>query len=354
MTNTILTSTIIRPFTNKDYTNTYSTKFGLPRPMKHYRKGISHVENATSIANRSIKSSQGTNLLSLTPNSHIVRGTSTGTSASAKDDACIHCVGIQSFNNDKKEPFCCKVPAQAIKRTQSANTLLPKSYFQSSSSYLFNRCQTFQQRQFNFVVGPIDEQVLNLMLQSPFVTAQMIEYSKPGDPLSIANYYVAQCSPNYIINTSVELGFIQSLSSSLLQLGLITEQEYETISTSKNIQSFMASLKTMLTTEQYDNVVNYLYSIAKNGMLTTLNKQGCARVIYKPNNPQFAQQGAVSNSTRILKLTVDTIRRDDYLQKKNVNSFITLLPSIQSGLSTNVPFLYKYKFNQCSTGTCKK
>ena len=28
---------------------------------------------------------------------------------------------------------------------------------------------------------------------------------------------------------------------------------------------------------------------------------------YKPNNPQFAKQGGVSSSTRILKLNVDTI-----------------------------------------------
>ena len=40
----------------------------------------------------------------------------------------------------------------------------------------------------------------------------------------------------------------------------------------------------------------------------------CNKTVYKPNNTQFAQQGAVSSSTRLLKLQVDTIT-------KNGNSF---------------------------------
>ena len=35
-----ITSTNLRPFTNKDITNDVAYKHGLPRPLKHYRLGI--------------------------------------------------------------------------------------------------------------------------------------------------------------------------------------------------------------------------------------------------------------------------------------------------------------------------
>ena len=34
-----ITSTHIRPLTNNDVSNSYPTSFGLPRPIKHYRRG---------------------------------------------------------------------------------------------------------------------------------------------------------------------------------------------------------------------------------------------------------------------------------------------------------------------------
>ena len=39
------------------------------------------------------------------------------------------------------------------------------------------------------------------------------------------------------------------------------------------------------------------------------NSRGCKQVYYKPNNPQYAKQGSVSSSTRMLKLNVDTITK---------------------------------------------
>ena len=41
-------------------------------------------------------------------------------------------------------------------------------------------------------------------------------------------------------------------------------------------------------------------------------KQACSTVAYKPNNYQFAQQGAVSSSTRMLKLTTETSTKSAY------------------------------------------
>ena len=49
----------IRPLTNNDTTNNAPQKFGLPRPIKHYRKGISVASLGNSSNSRQVKSSKG-------------------------------------------------------------------------------------------------------------------------------------------------------------------------------------------------------------------------------------------------------------------------------------------------------
>jgi hypothetical protein len=256
-----VTSTHIRPLTNKDYGNIFPTGFGLPRPIKHYRKGTVipinfnvltlNPENPLQIIeqsqveyniNRAVKSSissslgggnGGTGLISQLidmPGSFIVKDNgvndiSNNNDGENIDKECKNCngVGIVSdwmpINNltEKPEPnvtnavLCCNQQRKAYQRTLPTNTNIKKNYYQTTYMYLYNRCQTFQQRQFNFLVGPIDKQVLALFKTYPFVTAKLLEYSKPGDPLSIANYYVAQCNPNFTVEKSIEIGFINSL-----------------------------------------------------------------------------------------------------------------------------------------------
>jgi hypothetical protein len=79
----------------------------------------------------------------------------------------------------------------------------------------------------------------------------------------------------------------------------------------------------------------------------------CKLVVYKPNNYQYATQGAVSSSTRTLKKNVDTIqsnlagynrdqRRGIYLGNNGL-----LNPSGQPA----IPFLYKNKVQGCNQET---
>jgi hypothetical protein len=225
--------------------------------------------------------------------------------------------------------------------------------------YLYNRCQTFKQRQFNFIAGPIDKQLLQLFLAYPFVTAKILEYSKPGDPLSIINYYVAQCNPNFTVETAVEIGFINSLSRSLLNADYISKEEYDTLigSSPLSVQSFISSLQSVLTKEQYAIVIDYLYQLAANPYNGSVisgpsNPKGCSQVIYKPNNPQFAKQGGVSSSTRILKLNVDTITTAAYKQRKmKTGNPANIATAIQYGFDPNIQFLYKNKAPTCSPQT---
>ena len=49
----------IRPLTNNDPTNSAPQKFGLPRPIQHYRKGITVTSLDNSNDSRQVKSSTG-------------------------------------------------------------------------------------------------------------------------------------------------------------------------------------------------------------------------------------------------------------------------------------------------------
>ena len=404
-----VTSTHIRPLTNLDPGNVFPTGFGLPRPIKHYRKGTvipinfkvlsvdpnnntEYIE--TSLieynVNRAVKSSissslgggnGGTGLISQMidmPGSFIVKendikeNTLNGLNI---DKECKNCNGVGIVSNwmpiknltEKPEPnvtnpvLCCNQQRKAIRRVLPTNTNIKKNYFQTTYMYLYNRCQTFQQRQFNFIVGPIYKKILNLFLAYPFVTAKIIEYSKPGDPLSIANFYVAQCNPNFTIEKAVEIEFINALSKSLLDVGYISPMEYDTLIKMfpLSVSTFITSLQGILTKEQYKIVIDYMYQLAANPYNGSVisgpsNPKGCAQVIYKPNNPQFAKQGGVSSSTRILKLNVDTITTSAYNQRKLKNGKgnpPNIATAIQYGFDTNVPYIYKDKVPPCQAQT---
>jgi len=401
-----VTATHIRPLTNNDPGNIFPTGFGLPRPLKHYRKGrvIPYpipvlVEDPNNLGkyveqslidyniNRAVKSSVGSSLgggnggtglisqLNDMPGSFIVKDNGSGAVdylfgndqnivyPNKIDNECTNCqgVGIVSswfpINNLTEKPqenvtnplLCCNQQRKARQRVLGANTNVKKNYYQTTYMYLYNRCQTFQQREFNFIRGPIDQNILNLFTKYPFVTAKILEYSKPGDPLSIVNYYVAQCNPNFTIETAVEIAFINSLSQSLLNAGYISQAEYDVLIgySPLSVQTFIQSLQSILTKEQYKVVIEYLYQLAAdpyNGSVISgpSNPKGCAQVFYKPNNPQFAQQGGVSSSTRILKLNVDTISTAAAARKNNIPNIYKLkAPTCQKSTYSGNPFFFQ-------------
>jgi hypothetical protein len=414
-----VTATHIRPLTNNDPGNVFPTGFGLPRPLKQYRKGtvipinFERLATTNSIAdieklliaynvNRAVKSSigaslgggnGGTGLISQMidmPGSFIVKDNGASSvltegqvgivNTTIEDNQgtninkeCKDCNGIgivsswMPINNltEKPEPnvtnplLCCNQQRKARQRVLPTNTNVKKNYYQTTYMYLYNRCQTFQQRQFNFISGPIDKKIEQLFLAYPFVTAKILEYSKPGDPLSIINLYVAQCNPNFTIEKGVEIGFINAISQSLLDAGFISQEEYNTLIglSPLSVQSFISSLQTILTLEQYKIVIDYLYQLAANPYNGSVvsgpsNPKGCAQVFYKPNNPQFAKQGGVSSSTRTLKLTVDTINTAAYKQRKlKSGNPPNTATAIQYGFNPNVPYIYKDKVPPCQPQT---
>lgn len=311
-----ITSGNIRPFTNKDPANNTICAFGLPRPIKHYRRGTTIPIPILTIdpnnpkqlieliynTDRSVKSSVKGNMISQmidTPGQFIVK-TNLLTEidgATQLHEDCTDCKGIGIVANwqpiasltETPEPrtenavLCCNQERKARRRVLPASTLLKKNYYTTTYQYLFNRCQTFDQRAFNFYAGVVDSKQ---MTERPFMNDE-IAMAKPGSALATSNLYVANCNPNINFAVGPKHAF------------------------------------------------------------------GCKLVVYKPNNPQFAQQGGVTSSTRTLKLNVTTIDKNIANIRRLRGAGITNKMTQQGSLPIT-PFIYKTKVEKCDPAYYQK
>ena len=381
-----ITSGSMRPLTNNDPANDAVYKFGLPRPIKHYRKGIAvpaFIEpndqypiytdaNESYYSNRQVKSSVRNNMVSQLmdqPGQYIVKENSVINPDVDKFAAdCKTCKGIglvsgwYPINNltEKPQPtvtnplLCCNQQRKAIRRVLPASTLLKKNYYTTTYQYLFNRCQTYDQRAFNFVRGVKDPNIYKLAEEYPIITEQAIEKAKPGSPLAYLNLYVANCNPNGEISTAADILIIERILAILLDTNIITEIQYNEIINLRlnTIPLFIDFLKGLPSSQAEQCLfiaAEILYNPYDNSLITgPTNPKGCKLVEYKPNNPQFAKQGAVSSSTRILKLNVTTIETNAALNKK-----IQQTAAADVLLTNNppfIPFIYKSKVQACNPG----
>jgi hypothetical protein len=214
------------------------------------------------------------------------------------------------------QAYCCSQVRKALKRTRPASTIVQPNYFQTTEAKLHRRCQTFKQRQFNFVTGPVDEAVRNILLANPFVGAAILEHAKPGSALTLANTYVAQCVPG-AGNAGAERAFIVAVVKYMWDQQTISEATGEMLIVSNTVREFL----TRLIDAGMGDLVAQLWDVARRalGNMTQVSsaEKNCAKVYYKPNNPQFAKQGAVSSATRVLKLNVDTINTAALPKHKN-------------------------------------
>ena len=96
-----------------------------------------------------------------------------------------------------------------------------------------------------------------------------------------------------------------------------------------------------------DFINNPYYGIPFSG---PSNSRGCKLVVYKPSNPQFANQGAVSSSTRTLKANVDTIETNlaGYNRDQKRGVYLGVDSTALLGGQPNIPFLYKNKAPSCN------
>jgi hypothetical protein len=328
-----ITAGTIRPLTNKDYGNNFPAPFGKARPIKHARKGAiprvsiddafdeqEYIQLDRNI-NREVRSSTPGTLVKQmidNPGSYSVKQ---NTLLNAPTNCQGICVSANLYPNipyltENPEPvstspgFCCNPEKKARRRVLPASTKLKQNYYTTHIQYMENRCQTYEQRAFNFVRPAI-----------PLSDAD----AKPGSPAAEYNTYVANCQPNGEIYTASEAALVAQILLILQTDGIIASSDaakliYKEITTFKALVTFIQNLPEPNKTSAiivYDSFVLNPYT----GVPITgpSNPQGCKLVVYKPNNFQFAQQGAVSSSTLNLKLNVTTINKNlAHLPKSNI------------------------------------
>ena len=389
-----VTASHIRPLTNLDPGNIFPTGFGLPRPIKHYRKGrvipypesiiVNNPENPaetieTSLIqynlNRLVKSSKGQSLgggfggrglinqMMDTPGSYLVKQNQPFeiNETNQLDSTCKTCEGVGIVDNyypnntyttenpnttTTTAPLCCNEEKKAKKRVLPASTLLKKNYYTTLQQYRQNRCQTYEQRIFNFQTGNINDTTINESIISNNV--------KPGSPLALLNLYFANCYPNGEILQTSEINLIDYFILILKNNNLLTAEEvtnFYTLNITKLVDLFnyVNTLLPEVNREAalallVDFINNPYYGVPIEG---PTNPRGCKLVVYKPNNYQYAQQGAVSSSTRILKLNVDTIQTNAASFSKNDAGIPYTSSNLLNYQNNNVPFILKNKTSKC-------
>jgi len=357
-----ITSGNIRPLTNRDPTNNIPQKFGLPRPLKwQYRKGTTTHPNIIVInpdkpdqyieASRISHSSKTQCLIGQTMDQpgrfSVKRNPETeknGTLQLNKD--CQKCYGIglvasyapNRYLTDNPEPcvtnptLCCNQEYKAKKMVIYANTNLPQNYYTTHYQYLQNRCQTYQQKAFNFKTR---------------IGANIDNKAKPGSPLALSNTYIANCFPNTDEITYSQINIVNRIyqllksQSTILTENDITKYESDRIDSLFKMNQYLSSIegnKELALKIFYNYITNPYIGVPLNG---PSNPLGCKTVVYKPSNYQFAVEGGVSSSTRILKLTTDTI-------STNIASIRRLSGSSVLSAASRTPFIYKNKYTTCN------
>lgn len=402
----------IRPLTNNDPGNVFPTGFGLARPLKHYRKGrvippapiegvnnlnvnspyndvnLSIGENAliNYNINRFVKSSTPVPLggsrsssgllndMMGSPGSFIVKLNPSNEvdGVTQMIDDCKTCEGIgivasykPNLTNITEDPeknntnpiLCCNQEKFAKQRVIYASTNLKKNYYTTTKQYLQNRCKTFDQKAFNFLsyrtngTGPYDN-------NNPYYySVDGNNGPKPGGPLALANTYLANCQLNTQLYEGTELAFIYQMLGIMLKENIITQSEVTQFDSSgiNSIPGFFDWIQGLPEGQKQSALVVFEVFINNpySGMPLSgpTNPAGCQLTVYKPNNYQFAKQGAVSSSTRLLKLNVDTISTNaaSIQNYNNTGQLLVTANQLYAGDANNTRNLMKNKSTtQCN------
>jgi len=440
-------SSHIRPLTNNDPGNVFPTGFGLPRPLKHYRKGrqlpsasitdtIINEDNPNDPnnnfiiregalinynLNRVVKSSKGTSLgggaggsgllneLLDKPSSYIIKennyicldndkyyltfstpninsqspvgiflGQTTDifnifiNNCFSLKDNCKDCKGVsvvvdyypnKGYLTENPEPnttnpiLCCNPEYKAKRRAIYASSNLNKNYYTTTKQYLQNRCKTYDQKAFNFLSVKSNNAGTYDNNNPYYATLDGSKAPKPGSPASLANTYLANCQLNTQLYEGSELAFIYKLLSIMQTQGILTQEQINNFNSSgiNSLMGFFDYLQTLSepSKTQALKVFELFLNDPYNGMPPSgpSNPAGCQLTVYKPNNYQYAKQGAVDSSTRNLKLNVSTISTNSASinNYNNTGQQLVTANQIYAGNNPNIINLQKNKGPSCGT-----
>ena len=121
----------------------------------------------------------------------------------------------------------------------------------------------------------------------------------------MSSLYVANCYPNGEIDTTSQSAIVDNILMLFNENGLPSPTDITTFAELIQLIQGTSEPDKQKMVEIYDSIVTNPYS----GMPITgpSNPRSCKVVVYKPNNYQFATEGAVSSSTLNLARNVNTI-----------------------------------------------
>lgn len=148
---TSIASGNIRPLTNNDATNDAMYRHGLPRPIKHYRRGtIAHPERRSGNAvfiSQTMETPGG-----------FVQSTHDATCSTGNEFTSDWSPIINLTQKPQPGKMSCALDNHIVggeadkarRRVRSASTILKKNYYQTSAEHLYNRCKTFDQTESHY------------------------------------------------------------------------------------------------------------------------------------------------------------------------------------------------------------
>ena len=311
----------VYPQTNNDPRNNAPYKIsGNARPLKHYRKGTLAPPGITVTSSKNLISA-----LMDKPGAYMER---TDTCILENSQIITNVGGPNdlTFNPEpvtQTQTLCCNAERKSKQMVLPTSTNLKDNYYVSSSQYLRNRCNTYDQKAFNFVSTNFNQMAIT------------------------KNAYVADCNQNGFVNNNSTLSMMDRLAKILLQKGIISQEEYEQYIDDRitDLSAFIAFLNTVENQEEAVETVKA--SLNKVGVTISsnalMNTNRCKLSIYKPSNEQFAAQGSVTSSLRTHKLHDTTISSTIYRSAKALGQGSLYRGIINQGEKPEIPFILQFK-----------
>jgi hypothetical protein len=259
--------------------------------------------------------------------------------------------------NTQNSTWCCNDEFKAKRRAIYASTNLKKNYYTTTKQYLQNRCKTYDQKAFNFLSYRTNVAAEVANGANPyFISVAGNRGATPGSPLSLTNTYLANCQPGAQIFDATENALIAQMLSIMVNANILTPVQVDDFNTLgiNSIRGFFNWLNNLPEPEKTpalkvftDFVSNPYWGMPLSG---PSNPAGCQLVVYKPNNYQFAKQGAVDSSTRNLKLNVDTISTNaaSIQNYNNTGPLLVTANELYAGNNPNIINLEKNKAPNCN------
>ena len=263
--------------------------------------------------------------------------------------------------NTQNRILCCNDEYKAKRRAIYASTNLKKNYYTSTKQYLQNRCKTYDQKAFNFLSyrtntpGPYNNNNPYYALRNTGPTAGSPETQTAR--FLETNLYFANCQPGSQIYDATQVALIGQMLDIMVKANILTPTNVADFEALKinSIEGFFNWLNTLPENQKIpalkvftDFISNPYWGMPLSG---PSNPAGCQLTVYKPNNYQYAQQGAVSSSTRNLKLNVNTISTNAASINNYNNTGPQLISAneIYAGNDPNLINLQKNKAPGCHT-----